>query len=164
MAMVPSMATVLRALSQTGRFLFVLYAIWMFLALGVVCLIVYNRQSLLEIGSTVTHRKPYFKFRISQGKAKEELYASWSKILGAIGRMHILYNIFVLLTCNTSLLYRPFWLPREFTAVIFTAVYIPSQADTDAALKELYGHLYKTEDRAPRRCVYYNRGFQQSRS
>ncbi len=102
MAMVPSMATVLRALSQTGRFLFVLYVIWMFLALDVVCLIVYNRQTLLEIGSTVTHRKPYFKFRISQGKAKEELYASWSKILGAIGRMHILYNIFVLLTCNTS--------------------------------------------------------------
>jgi len=76
MAMVPSIATVLQALSQTGRFLFVLYVIWMFLALDVVCLIVYNRQTLLEIGSTVPHRKPYFKFQISQGKAKEGLYAS----------------------------------------------------------------------------------------
>lgn len=43
------------------------------------------------------------------------------------------------------LLCRPFRLPREFTAVIITAVYIPPQADTDAALKELYGHLCKQE-------------------
>ncbi len=34
----------------------------MFLVLDFVCLIVYNRQTLLEIGSTVTHRKPDFKF------------------------------------------------------------------------------------------------------
>ncbi len=52
----------LRASSQTFRFVFVLYVIWMFLVLDVVCLIVYNRQTLLEIGSTVTHRKPDFKF------------------------------------------------------------------------------------------------------
>ncbi len=38
------------------HFLFVLYVIFMFLALDVVCLIVYNRQTLLEIGSTITHR------------------------------------------------------------------------------------------------------------
>ncbi len=44
-----------------------------------------------------------------------------------------------------TLLCWPFWLPREFTAVIITAVYIPHQADTDAALKELYGHLCKQE-------------------
>ncbi len=36
------------------------------------------------------------------------------------------------------LLCRPFWLPREFTAIIITAVYIPPQANTDQALKELY--------------------------
>ncbi len=34
----------------------------MFLVLDVFCLIVYNRQTLLEIGSTVTHRKPDFTF------------------------------------------------------------------------------------------------------
>ncbi len=49
-----SMAALLRAPCQTGRFVFVLYVIWMFLILDVVCLIVNNRQTLLEIGSTVT--------------------------------------------------------------------------------------------------------------
>ncbi len=39
------------------------------------------------------------------------------------------------------LLCRPFWLPREFTAIIITAVYIPPQANTDQALKELYGNI-----------------------
>ncbi len=67
---------------------------------------------------------------------------------------HTLYNLFVLLTWNTSRFCAGrFWLLREFTAVIITAVYIPPQADTDATLKELYRHL---------RCVYYNQGFQQS--
>ncbi len=32
------------------------------------------------------------------------------------------------------LLCRPFWLPRQFTAIIITAVYIPPQANTDQAL------------------------------
>ncbi len=32
------------------------------------------------------------------------------------------------------LLCRPFWLPREFTAITVTAVYIPPQANTDKAL------------------------------
>ncbi len=36
-----------------------------------------------------------------------------------------------------TLLCRPFWLLREFTAIIITAVYIPPQANTDQALKEL---------------------------
>ncbi len=39
------------------------------------------------------------------------------------------------------LLCRAFWLPREFTAIIITAVYIPPQANTDQALKELYGNI-----------------------
>ncbi len=34
------------------------------------------------------------------------------------------------------LLCRLFWLPREFTAIIITNVYIPPQANTDQALKE----------------------------
>ncbi len=40
-----------------------------------------------------------------------------------------------------TLLCRPFWLPREFTAIIITAVYIPPQANTDQALKELYRNV-----------------------
>ncbi len=39
------------------------------------------------------------------------------------------------------LLCRPFWLPRKFTAIIITAVYILPQANTDQALKELYGYI-----------------------
>ncbi len=43
------------------------------------------------------------------------------------------------------LLCRPFWLPREFTVIIITAVYIPPQANTDQALKELYGSISEQE-------------------
>ncbi len=43
------------------------------------------------------------------------------------------------------LLCRPFWLPREFTAIIITAVYIPPQANTDQALRELYRNISEQE-------------------
>ncbi len=56
--------------------------------------------------------------------------------------------------CSTDLefqmlLCRPFWLPREFTAIIITAVYIPPQANTDQALKELYGDISEQETARP---------------
>ncbi len=44
-----------------------------------------------------------------------------------------------------TLLCRPFWLPREFTAIIIMAVYIPPQANTDQALRELYGNISEQE-------------------
>ncbi len=47
------------------------------------------------------------------------------------------------------LLCRPFWLPREFTAIIITAVYIPPQANTDQALRELYGNIGEQETAHP---------------
>ncbi len=47
------------------------------------------------------------------------------------------------------LLCRPFWLPREFTAIIITAVYIPPQANTDQALKELYENISEQETAHP---------------
>ncbi len=43
------------------------------------------------------------------------------------------------------LLCQPFWLPREFTAIIITAVYILPQANTDQALKELYSNMSEQE-------------------
>ncbi len=43
------------------------------------------------------------------------------------------------------LLCRPFWLPREFTAIMITGVYIPLQANTDQGLKELYGNISEQE-------------------
>ncbi len=47
------------------------------------------------------------------------------------------------------LLCRPFWLPREFTAITITAVYIPPQANTDQAIKELYGNISEQETAHP---------------
>ncbi len=48
-----------------------------------------------------------------------------------------------------TLLCRPFWLPREFTAILITAVYIPPQANTDQALKELYRNISEQETTHP---------------
>ncbi len=47
------------------------------------------------------------------------------------------------------LLCRPFWLPREFTAIIITAVYIHPQANTDQALRELYRNISEQETAHP---------------
>ncbi len=47
------------------------------------------------------------------------------------------------------LLCRPFCLPREFTAIIITAVYIPPQANTDQALKELCGNIREQKTTHP---------------
>ncbi len=47
------------------------------------------------------------------------------------------------------LLCRPFWLPREFTAIIITAVYIPPQANTDQALRVLYGNISEQKTANP---------------
>ena len=40
-----------------------------------------------------------------------------------------------------TIMYRPFYRPREFTAVIATAVYIPPQVETDMALSKLHNVL-----------------------
>ena len=40
---------------------------------------------------------------------------------------------------------RPHYLPREFSSIIITAVYIPPQADTSMALNKLYLTLCKLE-------------------
>ncbi len=47
------------------------------------------------------------------------------------------------------LLCRSFWLQREFTAVIIMAFYIPPQANTDQALRELYGNISEQETANP---------------
>ena len=43
----------------------------------------------------------------------------------------------------------PFYLPREFLSVIVTAVYIPPQANTKTAFKELHSTLYNLETTYP---------------
>ena len=44
---------------------------------------------------------------------------------------------------------RPYYLPREFPAVIFTAVYIPPTANTDIATLELQDRLNRVQQRYP---------------
>ena len=44
---------------------------------------------------------------------------------------------------------RPFYLPREVTAVVFTAVYITLHADTARALDDLFGVIDKHETSQP---------------
>ncbi len=58
-----------------------------------------------------------------------------------------------------TLLCRPFWLPREFTAIIITAVYIPPQANTDQALRELYRNISEQETAHPDAAFVITRDF-----
>ncbi|KAF7641217.1 hypothetical protein LDENG_00288860, partial [Lucifuga dentata] len=44
---------------------------------------------------------------------------------------------------------RPFYLPREFSSVLLTAVYIPPQADKSLALDELYNIVNRLENSHP---------------
>lgn len=43
----------------------------------------------------------------------------------------------------------PYYLPRNFTSVVLTAVYIPPHAETTRALDELYGFTDRTETSWP---------------
>ncbi len=42
---------------------------------------------------------------------------------------------------HLSIICRPFYLPREFSSIVVTAVYIPPQADTSLALSKLHNEL-----------------------
>ncbi|XP_053271643.1 uncharacterized protein LOC128429835 isoform X2 [Pleuronectes platessa] len=44
---------------------------------------------------------------------------------------------------------RPYYIPREFTSVVITAVYIPPSADTNQALDELHAVIDRTETSRP---------------
>ncbi len=61
------------------------------------------------------------------------------------------------------LLCRPFWLPREFTAIVVKAVYIPPQVNTDQALKELYGDISEQETVHPDVAFVVTRDFNSDR-
>ncbi len=60
--MVPSMAAVLRASRKLCSFSYVLFVILLFYELDVVSITVYDRHTLLNIGSFVMQRKPDFEF------------------------------------------------------------------------------------------------------
>ncbi len=64
-------------------------------------------------------------------------------------------SIFILLcSCSPHLehlfiICRPFYLPREFSSIIATAVYIPPQADTSLALSKLHDVLSEYINKHP---------------
>ncbi len=60
--MAPSMAAVLRAPRKLCSFSYVLFVILLFYMLDVVSITVYDRDTLLNIGSFVAQRKPDFEF------------------------------------------------------------------------------------------------------
>ncbi|KAI3362740.1 hypothetical protein L3Q82_001806 [Scortum barcoo] len=48
---------------------------------------------------------------------------------------------------------RPHYLPREFTAVFVTAVYIPPGAKANEALKELHNNISSLQHKHPEACI-----------
>ncbi len=53
---------------------------------------------------------------------------------------------------HLSIICHPFYLPREFSSIIVTAVYIPPQADTSLALSKLHDVQTLTEPTSGRSC------------
>ncbi|KAI3362516.1 hypothetical protein L3Q82_012829 [Scortum barcoo] len=51
---------------------------------------------------------------------------------------------------------RPYYLPREFTSVVMTAVYIPPHADNKEAMDELFGVIDRTEMSRPEASRVYH--------
>ncbi len=213
--MAPRMAAVLRALRKLCRFSYVLYVFLLFYVLDVVSITVYDRDTLLNIGSSVRLRRRAFRpplptillanvqsldnklcelrARISYQRETREccvicLTETWMSAMVPDSAIELAgFSVHrsdrtkeltgksrgggVCFFINNSwcdernlhsiksfcspdlefhmLLCRPFWLPREFTAIIITAVYIPPQANTDQALRELYGNISEQETTYP---------------
>ncbi len=104
------------------------------------CLLWFQTQPSSSRASPCTAR---IEQRSSQGKAEVEVFVSISTTHGVMKGISGIDLEFHMLLC------RPFWLPREFTAIIITAVYIPPQANTDQALKELYRNISEQETTHP---------------
>ncbi len=229
--MAPRMAAVLQAPGKLCSFSYVLFVFLLFYMLDVVSITVYDRDTLLNIGSSVAQRKPDFEFLNAGGLVRLRrhafrpplptiLLANVQSLDNKLCELQVSISYqretrdccVICLTetwmsamvpdsaieltgfsvhcsdsakeltgksrgggvcfyinnswCNErnihsiksfcspdlefhTLLCRPFWLPREFTAIIITAVYIPPQANTDQALRELYGNISEQETAHP---------------
>ncbi len=69
--MAPRMAAVLRAPGKLCSFSYVLFVFLLFYVLDVVSITVYDRDTLLNIGSSVAQRKPDFEFLNAGGVFKD---------------------------------------------------------------------------------------------
>ncbi len=189
--MAPRMAAVLRAPGKLCSFSYVLFVFLLFYVLDVVSITVYDRDTLLNIGSSVAQRKPDFEF-LNERETRDCcvicLTETWMSAMVPDSAIELtgfsvhrsdrtkeltgksrgggvsfyinnswcnernIHSIKSFCSPNLefhTLLCRPFWLPREFTAIIITAVYIPPQANTDQALRELYRNISEQETAHP---------------
>lgn len=98
----------------------------------------YNVSSLLP--STVSGPKLMLgnlQYRIKHSGPSVSCASECGTVNTAVG--HLCKGLQELKSFSSpDLEYRPYYLPREFSLVIVTAVYIPPQADTTTALKELH--------------------------
>ena len=67
----------------------------------------------------------------------------WCSDVGVISKGCSPHLEYLMIAC------RPYYLPREFTSVVITGVYIPPHADSTQALDELYGIIDRTETSRP---------------
>ncbi len=109
------------------------------------CLLWFQTQPSSSQASPCTART---EWKSSQGKAEAGVFVSTSTTHGVMKGTYTLLNPSAPLEFHL-LLCRPFWLPREFTAIIITSVYIPPQVNTDQALRELYGNISEQETTHP---------------
>ncbi len=81
--MAPRMAAVLRAPGKLCSFSYVSLVFLLFYVLDVVSITVYDRDTLLNIGSSIAQRKPDFEFLNAGGlftdTASEPSELSWSR-------------------------------------------------------------------------------------
>ncbi len=109
----------------------------------VICLTETWMSAMVQTQPSISQASPCtarIEQKSSQGKAEAGVFVSINNSWCNERNIHSIKSF-----CSPDLefhmlLCRPFWLPREFTAVIIPAVYIPPQANTDQALRELYGN------------------------
>ncbi len=109
------------------------------------CLLLFQTQPSSSRASPCTAR---IEQRSSQGKAEAEVFVSISTTRGVMKGTYTLLNPSAPLIWN-FIRFCVDHSPREFTAIIIMAVYIPPQANTDQALKELYRNISEQETTHP---------------
>ncbi len=162
--MAQSMAAVLQALGKLCSFSYVLFVFLLFYMLDVVSITIYVRETLLNIGSSVAKRKPDFKFLNAGGlftdtasepfvwaaqlrkRCRRRKRGKRAGVLVRLRRRAFRPPLPTILLANVQSLDNKLC---EFTAIIITAVYIPPQANTNQALRELYGNISEQETTNP---------------
>ncbi len=180
----------LRAPGKLCSFSYVLFVFLLFCVLDVVSITVYDRDMLLNIGSSVTQRKPDFEFLNAGGlftdtasdpfvwvvqsrkRCRRRKRGKRAGVLVRLRRRAFRHSLPTILLANVQSLDNKLcelrarisyqretrdccvicltetWMSAMVPDII-TAVYIPPQANTDQALKELYRNISEQETTHP---------------